>query len=167
MESYFFRTIWSLGLNETLKVISQTFSILIEIRYIWALVFGRHFFMDFEWIWSLYIQTLNEHKNETDWRLFIYIIIHLRNRKHAFSVFPYSYRCLGEREIEVFPRYFEFSQTSTSVSITHGNTGVSIGNGNCESWNHLSINSQSNKIKCYTYSKVIRKQKLEFINQQY
>ena len=46
-------------------------------------------------------------------------------------MFPYSYRntsgSLGEREIEVyFKRNFEFSQTSTSVSITYGNTGENV-----------------------------------------
>ena len=50
-------------------------------------------------------------------------------------MFPYSYRntsgSLGEREIDVgtqarrgvFPHNSEFSQTSTSVSITYGNMG--------------------------------------------
>ena len=55
-------------------------------------------------------------------------------------MFPYSYRntngSLGEREIEVgitrariervFPRNSEFSQTSTSVSVTYGNTGKNV-----------------------------------------
>ena len=44
-------------------------------------------------------------------------------------MFPHSYRntsgSLGEREIDN-ERNIEFSQTSTSVSITYGNTGENV-----------------------------------------
>ena len=53
---------------------------------------------------------------------------------YIYSVFPYSYietqvweneklKWEHEPERRVFPRNFEFSQTSTSVYITYGNTG--------------------------------------------
>ena len=51
----------------------------------------------------------------------------LNRGKELFS-FTFEIRCSvkNEREKSVFPHYFEFSQTSTSVYITYGNTGKNV-----------------------------------------
>ena len=62
--------------------------------------------------------------------LFFHYLYFMFKKYNTFSMFPYSYiyrdtsGSLRERDIEVetrvSPRNFEFSQTSTSVSITYG-----------------------------------------------
>ena len=67
----------------------------------------------------------------------LFLIVSFKKLK-TFSVFPYSYR--NTQEVweneklkwehepvgQVFPRNFEFSQISTSVPITYGNTGKNV-----------------------------------------